>query len=181
MVPCDNQVLYPAFFLNATICIEANLTSACSLCFELLCSNCVRENHHVCHQNTNGDEDHIMNDTTAMVTWIINRLHASNKYIATIQTKKTAYNLSSLLRCRGNPALTNAACSYWGRLCKSGQNFGNILETIKVGRETSNSKLQLVLSSESTFDPSTLIPSILNVVKSKKTLQQVIGASVKIN
>lgn len=186
IVPCGNQMLHPAFFSNATVCIEVNLTSACSLCRELLCSNCNRENHHVCHQNATDDEDHTLMDPTAMVTWIINRLYASNKYIATIQATKTAYNLHDLLTCKGNPALTDAACLYWGRLGKSGQKFGNLLASINVGRESSNGKLQLVLSSESTFDPSTLIPSILNIIKSKTALQQVIGhacryASVQIN
>lgn len=180
MVECENLKLHSAFFANATVCIESNSTKACSLCLQSLCSNCLRENHHVCNQGTNDDEVHILTDATAMVTWIIHRLHASNKYIGTIKTRKTAYNLRDLLRCNRNPAYTDAACLYWGRLGKSGQIFGNVIASINVGREKSNSLLQLVLSSDSIFDPLYLIPALNNIVKSKRELEQVIDLVISL-
>lgn len=181
MVSCENQMLHPAFFRRAIVCIEANSTTSCSLCFQSLCRHCVRENNHVCHYNTYGDEAHVPKDAQAMVTWIINRLHAANKYIGTIQNKKTGYNLGDLLSCKGNAGITDAACLYFGRLFKSGQKFVNLLESVHVGKQRTNSKLQLILSSDSNFDPLCLITAIMEIVQEKETtLQEVIGPGCRL-
>lgn len=178
MVSCENQMLHHAFFRNATpVCIEANSTTACSFCFQSLCRHCVLDNNHVCHHNTYVDEAHVPKDAQALVTWIINKLHAANKYIGTIQPNRTAYKLCDLLWCKGNAGITDAACLYFGRLFKSGQKFVNLLESVHVGKERSNSKLQLTLSSDSKFAPFDLITAIMKIVQEKEiTLQEVIGS-----
>lgn len=174
MVDCENLSLHSAFFRNSTVCIEANSTTACSLCLMSLCRKCVHKNHHICHHNLDSVEALVLTDARSMVTWIFNRLQAANKYIGTIEKRKTAYYLRDLLMCKDGASYTDAACVYFGRLLKN-RKIKHILDSIHIGTERSNSKLQLVLCNESKFDSSNLIREIMNIVDSNSALKEVTG------
>lgn len=173
-VPCANLDLYTALFKKDSVCHEAYSTQSCTTCSQSLCSNCAVVNHHACYHKTHDDEVNVLTHVEAMVTWTINRLNASNKFIQTIRKTKASYQLTDLLVCKENPNYTDAACSYWGRLAGSGQLFTCLIDSINVGSERANSKRQLVLSIDSNFDPELLIPAIMAIVKKKPALQEVI-------
>lgn len=109
-----------------------------------------------------------------IVSWIINRLHAANNFIKTQQKTKTAYYLCDLLMYKECPEYTIAACSYWGRLSKSGgAKFTNLLDSEKIGTERNNGKIQVVLSSESILNCGSLIDGIMKIVATKPALHKV--------